>query len=29
MIGHVVGDKVSFTTPTGKVREYTITNITR
>ena len=29
MIGHVVGDKVSFTTPTGKVREYTITSITR
>lgn len=29
MIGHVVGDKVSFTTPTGKVREFTITNITR
>ena len=28
MIGHVVGDRVSFTTPTGKVREYTITNIT-
>lgn len=29
MIGHVVGDTVSFTTPTGKVREYTITGITR
>lgn len=29
MIGHVVGDTVSFTTPTGKVREYTITNISR
>ena len=29
MIGHVVGDKFSFTTPKGKVREYTITNITR
>jgi transcription elongation factor GreA len=29
LIGHVVGDAVSFTTPTGKVREYTITNITR
>ena len=29
LIGHVVGDTVSFTTPTGKVREYTITNITR
>ena len=27
MIGHVTGDKVSFTTPSGKVREYTITNI--
>ena len=27
MIGHVVGDKVSFTTPSGKVREYTITSI--
>lgn len=27
MIGHVAGDKVSFTTPSGKVREYTITNI--
>lgn len=29
LIGHVVGDTVSFTTPTGKVREYRITNITR
>lgn len=29
MIGHVVGDKVSFTTPTGRVREYTITGISR
>lgn len=27
MIGHVAGDKVSFTTPSGKVREYTITSI--
>lgn len=27
MIGHVVGDKVSFTTPSGKVREYIITSI--
>ncbi len=27
MIGHVVGDRVSFSTPSGKVREYTITNI--
>lgn len=27
MIGHVPGDKVSFTTPSGKVREYTITSI--
>lgn len=27
MIGHVVGDHVSFTTPAGKVCEYTITNI--
>lgn len=27
MIGHVAGDRVSFTTPSGKVREYTITNI--
>lgn len=29
LIGHVVGDSVSFSTPSGKVREYTITNITR
>ena len=29
MIGHVVGDKVSFTTPAGELREYTITKITR
>lgn len=29
MIGHVVGDTISFTTPTGKVREYTIVNISR
>ena len=27
MIGHVAGDKVAFTTPSGKVREYTITSI--
>lgn len=27
MIGHVAGDRVSFTTPSGKVRQYTITNI--
>lgn len=27
MIGHVAGDRVSFTTPGGKVREYTITKI--
>ena len=27
MIGHVKGDRVSFTTPSGKVRQYTITNI--
>ena len=27
MIGHVAGDKVSFTTPNGKVRTYTITSI--
>ena len=27
MVGHVAGDKVSFTTPSGKVREYTITSI--
>lgn len=29
LIGHVVGDSVSFSTPSGKVREYTITNIIR
>ena len=29
MIGHAVGDRISFTTPTGKVREYTITGISR
>lgn len=29
LIGHVVGDSVSFSTPSGRVREYTITNITR
>lgn len=29
LIGHVVGDSVSFSTPSGKVREFTITNITR
>lgn len=29
LIGHVVGDQVSFTTPGGKIREYTIINITR
>ncbi|MBR3327833.1 MAG: transcription elongation factor GreA [Atopobiaceae bacterium] len=28
LIGHVVGDTVSFVTPAGKVREYTIRNIT-
>ena len=27
MIGHVVGDHISFTAPSGKVREYTIVNI--
>ena len=27
MIGHVVGDTVSFVTPSGRVREFTITNI--
>ena len=27
MIGHVVGDRVSFTIPSGKVCEYVITNI--
>ena len=29
LIGHVVGDQVSYATPNGRVREYTITNITR
>ncbi len=29
VIGHEVGEKVSFSAPSGKVREYTITNITR
>lgn len=29
VIGHEVGDKVSFSSPSGKVREYTITNVTR
>ena len=29
LIGHVVGDQVSFNTPTGKVREYKIVSITR
>ena len=29
LIGHVVGDQVSFNTPSGKVREYKIVNITR
>lgn len=29
LIGHVVGDSVSFGTPSGKVRAYTITNIRR
>lgn len=29
LIGHVVGDQVSYVTPSGKVHEYTITNITR
>jgi len=28
-IGHVVGDVISYTTPSGKTRELTITNITR
>jgi transcription elongation factor GreA len=28
LLGHAVGDKVAFTTPAGKVREFTITNIT-
>ena len=29
LIGHATGDKVSFATPSGKIREYTITNIKR
>ncbi len=29
LIGHVVGDSVSYTTPTGKVRMYKVVNITR
>lgn len=29
LIGHVVGDQVSFNTPTGKTREYKIVYITR
>ncbi|MGN0071559.1 MAG: transcription elongation factor GreA [Atopobiaceae bacterium] len=29
VIGHEVGDRVSFSSPSGKVREYTITNVTR
>ena len=29
VIGHELGDQVSFSTPSGKVREYTITNVTR
>ena len=29
LIGHVVGDEVSFTTPNGKLRTYTVVNITR
>ena len=29
MIGHVVGDTIAFSTPAGKIREYTITGITR
>ena len=29
MIGHVAGDTVSFTTPTGKVRTYTIVDVSR
>ena len=27
MMGHAVGDRVAFTTPSGRVREYVITNI--
>lgn len=29
VIGHEVGEKVSFSSPSGKIREYTITSITR
>ncbi|MBR3317535.1 MAG: transcription elongation factor GreA [Atopobiaceae bacterium] len=29
LVGHVVGDRISFATPTGKVRSYTIRSITR
>mgnify|MGYP002592420238 CR=1 FL=1 len=29
VIGHEVGDHVAFSSPSGKVREYTITNVTR
>ena len=29
VIGHVVGDEVSYSTPSGKVRKMTITNISR
>ena len=29
LVGHVVGDTISFSTPTGRVRQYTIKNITR
>lgn len=29
LVGHVVGDTIAFSTPTGKVRQYTIKNITR
>ncbi|MGI6754643.1 MAG: transcription elongation factor GreA [Atopobiaceae bacterium] len=29
LIGHVIGDTVSFATPSGKLREYTIVNIKR
>ncbi len=29
LIGRTVGDHISFTTPNGRVREYTIVNISR
>ncbi len=29
LVGHVVGDQIAFTTPAGKVRQYTIVSITR